>query len=110
MRIIANFAASNHGVQAYYDCPVWETKNFTDTMMTRLQLFLTLALFLCSVPSQAQTRHPARFKQMARSKQSEWFAGVEARQAADSAMRYQYPCGGWAKNHDWHVLENEGKM
>ena len=56
-----------------------------------------------------QVHHPQRFKQMARSMRAEWYASDEARQAADSALRYQYPIGGWAKNHDWQTLEDEQK-
>ena len=73
-------------------------------------LLFTALLLLCPSTSIGQTRHPVKFKQMARSEDMEWFATQEARQAADSAMRYQYPCGGWAKNHDWHTLESEEKM
>lgn len=56
-----------------------------------------------------QIHHPQRFKHLARSMRAEWYASEEARQAADSALRYQYPIGGWAKNHDWHTLEDEQK-
>ena len=58
----------------------------------------------------AQIHHPHGFKNMARSMNAEWYASMEAVAVADSAMRYQYPCGGWAKNHDWHVLESDAKM
>ena len=81
-------------------------------MKNRLFLLLTTlsCVALCFVPGRAQTKHPVQFKRMARSDRMEWFATPEARQAADSAMRYQYPCGGWAKNHDWQALESEAKM
>ena len=57
-----------------------------------------------------QSMHPTRFKQMARAMRTTWYSSDEARQAADSVLRYQYPCGGWAKNHDWHTVESESKM
>jgi pectinesterase len=74
------------------------------------QSLTTLLLSLCFVTASAQSLHPVQFKRMARSDRMEWFSSNEARQAADSAMRYQYPCGGWAKNHDWQTLENDAKM
>lgn len=58
----------------------------------------------------AQTKHPTQFKRMARSMKAEWYCSDEALRVADSVMAYQYPCGGWAKNHDWHVVESESKM
>lgn len=74
-------------------------------------LVLTLSFLLLAIsPIAAQGKHPVQFKRMARSNDAQWLATDEARQAADSAMRYQYPVGGWAKNHDWHVTENDGKM
>ncbi len=65
---------------------------------------------IATVTSFAQTRHPQAFKSLARFMNDEWYAQPEAQQAADSAMHYQYPCGGWAKNHDWHTAENDAKM
>lgn len=47
---------------------------------------------------------------MARHMSTEWYAQTEAQKVADSVMHYQYPCGGWAKNHDWHIAENNEKM
>ena len=58
----------------------------------------------------AQSLHPTRFKHMASGMKTAWYSSDEARQAADSALHYQYPCGGWAKNHDWHAVESDSKM
>ncbi len=69
-----------------------------------------LALSLQGVAAVAQTKHPVQFKRMAKGSDMQWFATDAARQAADSALRYQYPCGGWAKNHDWHAVESDNKM
>ena len=77
-------------------------------MNTRICAIMLSTLFI--IHADAQTRHPQRFKFFARGMKAEWYAGEEARQAADSALRYQYPCGGWAKNHDWHALEDQTKM
>ena len=71
---------------------------------------VTAALAAATMSVFAQGIHPQRFKHLARAMSQQWYASTEARQAADSAMRYQYPCGGWAKNHDWHILENTEKM
>lgn len=79
-------------------------------MRSSQSFFLLFILSLVFIGARAQTRHPTQFKHMARSEAMEWFATVEALQAADSALRYQYPCGGWAKNHDWHALEGDSKM
>ena len=80
--------------------------------MKTIQLsFLTVVLlFAFVISATGQGKHPAKFKHMARSMKAEWYGSDEARQAADSAMAYQYPCGGWAKNHDWHLEESESKM
>ena len=73
-------------------------------------LVATALLATAMTTAMGQTKHPQQFKQLARAMDTEWYASAEAHQAADSAMRYQYPCGGWAKNHAWHLLENDGKM
>ena len=73
-------------------------------------LVATALLATAMATAMGQTKHPQQFKQLARAMDTEWYASAEAHQAADSAMRYQYPCGGWAKNHAWHLLENDGKM
>ena len=73
-------------------------------------LFCCIILSLSFLSAGAQGIHPVQFKRLARGGNTRWLSSDEARQAADSAVRYQYPCGGWAKNHDWHVLENDGKM
>lgn len=79
--------------------------------MSQFRFFVCfLALLVQAVPTDAQTKHPVQFKRMARGHDMLWFASAAARQAADSALRYQYPCGGWAKNHDWHVVEGDNKM
>ncbi len=52
--------------------------------------------------------HPVRFKQISRSMPKEWYATDEAMAAADSVIKFQFPSGGWGKNHDWHVAP-EGK-
>ena len=47
-------------------------------------------------------QQPMPFKRMIGMK-AEWFAQQEARSAADSVLKYQFPSGGWAKNNDWNL-------
>lgn len=75
-----------------------------------LRMAAAAACLAMTMTVTAQVQHPRGFKNMARNMSAEWYASPEAIAAADSAMRYQYPCGGWAKNHDWHVVENDTKM
>ena len=75
-----------------------------------MKTILHLLLLFVFVPATAQTKHPTGLKRFARSMKAEWYASDEARRVADSVMAYQYPCGGWAKNHDWHSVESDSKM
>lgn len=71
---------------------------------------IILFLFVALLPSLGQSKHPKQFKRLSRSMKAEWYGGEEALRVADSVLAYQYPCGGWAKNHDWHVEERASKM
>ena len=80
-------------------------------MKTNRPFLLTaLLLFAFLLPAAGQSRHPTHFKHLSRSMKASWYGGEEALRVADSVLAYQYPCGGWAKNHDWHVEESESKM
>jgi pectinesterase len=78
--------------------------------MNNLKLILLSSLLFVPALLHSQNKHPKQFKHLARSMKAEWYASDEALRVADSVMAYQYPCGGWAKNHDWHAEENEQKM
>ena len=78
--------------------------------MRKLTYLCLMALATLSLPLTAQVHHPTRFKHLARSMNAVWYASDEARAAADSALKYQFPSGGWAKNHDWHLPAEGAKL
>jgi PelA/Pel-15E family pectate lyase len=65
-----------------------------------------VALLLASVtlPLGAQTAgggKPKSFRSVVRSASDAWLRTREAAAVADTVMAYQFPSGGWAKNHRW---------
>lgn len=36
-----------------------------------------------------------------------WYATAEAQAAVDSILKYQFPSGGWTKNHSWQLAPDE---
>lgn len=67
-----------------------------------------ISIFLFTAHSVAQ--RPMGIKQLARRASTEWCLSAEAQQVADSVMKYQFPSGGWAKNHDWHLAADGNKL
>ena len=51
-----------------------------------------------------------RFKHIAREMPAAWYGSVEAKAAADSVLKYQFPSGGWGKNQDWHMSPENKKV
>ena len=45
------------------------------------------------------------FRVLVRSMPDDWYKTKDARMVADSVMAYQFPSGGWTKNHSWHQAE-----
>lgn len=78
--------------------------------MRRLTLFSTIILATAAIQLSAQVHHPTRYKHLARNMRAEWYASDEARTVADSTLKYQFPSGGWAKNHDWHLPAEGSKL
>ena len=80
--------------------------------MKKLLTFLILLSTVANIQAQPQQRrlHPFRFKQMARQMPAEWHASQEALNVADSVLKYQFPSGGWAKNHDWQAAPTGNKL
>lgn len=46
-----------------------------------------------------------RFKKLAYQMSAQWYGSDDAKNIADSVLKYQFPSGGWAKNTDWHLNE-----
>lgn len=79
-------------------------------MKTISLIAYSLLIALMPVVAMAQSKHPQGLKNIVNRMKAEWYASDEAYRVADSLLAYQYPCGGWAKNHDWHTLESDSKM
>lgn len=69
-----------------------------------------MILAIAAIQLSAQVHHPTRYKHLARKMNAEWYASDEARTVADSTLKYQFPSGGWAKNHDWHLPAEGSKL
>ena len=59
---------------------------------------------------QALAQQSPTIKQLARRAKPNWCVTQEARQVADSVMKYQFPSGGWAKNQNWHMPAEGNKQ
>ena len=71
--------------------------------MKRFTMFFCLAMVFClSYGQNRMRRFQPHFKMQARMAPADWFATAEARQTADTILVYQFPSGGWAKNHRWN--------
>ena len=78
--------------------------------MKRLITTSLISVATVVLPLIAQVHHPTRFKHLARGMDAAWYSSKEASDAADSALKYQFPSGGWAKNHDWHLPAEGAKV
>lgn len=45
-----------------------------------------------------------KFRDLAYSKDTKWFASKEAQDVADTVLAYQFPSGGWPKNNNWNHM------
>ena len=65
----------------------------------------TIITFLLAIScifawSQSNTRLLS-FKHLVKAMKPEWYASEDAKSIADTVLKYQFPCGGWAKNQEW---------
>lgn len=74
------------------------------------RLFLTLLLLTTTLLGSMAQSQSRSFRQVARQMPTEWYASAEALAAADSVVKYQFPSGGWAKNHNWHLKAEGNKL
>lgn len=83
------------------------------------RIFTALALMTTLTPMSAQqnqnyhnlqhTAQTLKFRDIAHHMPASWYGSAEAIAAADSALKYQFPSGGWGKNVDWHRKGNEAE-
>ena len=76
----------------------------TRTKRNLMKRTITSTLFasLVALTVMGQSASDLSFKHLTQHMPAEWFATADALSAADSVLKYQFPSGGWAKNHSWH--------
>lgn len=50
------------------------------------------------------------WRDVARKMPKEWYGSKEALNVADTVMYYQFPSGGWAKNHHWNQTRDRAEL
>lgn len=64
-------------------------------------LLMQWNVLYAQVPVDTTKAEPMSWYQAMRQTKYEWYVSKQARNVADSIVKYQLPSGGWAKNQDW---------
>jgi PelA/Pel-15E family pectate lyase len=77
--------------------------------MKARNILTLLSLGAFSLPALVSAQAPATdkpqsFRQLVRTADDRWFSCREAQNIADTLLAYQFPSGGWPKNHKWNNL------